>query len=137
MGAISYDNFFGTPKFKGFETYDPDAQALIEQMLDEAEQDINESYYLSKAVRAIMLLAAHKYELSPARRALVAAGQSAVDSKLASAGALSSISISHGSNSASFTPYTAKSRDEYLALTPWGQELRELERTLPVLGAVW
>jgi hypothetical protein len=138
MGAISYDNFVGTPKFKGFETFDEDAQALIEQMLDEAEQDINEDYYLTKTVRAIMLLAAHKYELSPAKISIeaLAAGKTA-DTRLSGVGVLSSISVSHGSNSASFTPYKGEGRKEYLSRTAWGQELLEIQRTLPVLGSVW
>jgi hypothetical protein len=138
MGSISYDNFVSTPKFKGFSTFDTEAKELIEQMLDEAEQDINEDYYLSKTVRAIMLLAAHKYELSPARLSLeaLAAGKQ-VDTRLSAVGGLASISVSHGANSASFTPYKGDGRKEYLARTAWGQELLEIQRTLPVIGSVW
>jgi hypothetical protein len=30
-----------------------------------------------------------------------------------------------------------KTREEYLVQTLWGQELIEIQRTLPVLGKVW
>lgn len=141
MGSLSYANFIAMPKFRGFESSETDVQELIDQYLDEAEQDINEDYYGSKTVRAIMLLAAHKYELSPAKamQAALLEGKnpSPINAKLAVTGALSSISVSHGSNSASFAPMTGMTKEEYLVQTPWGQELLQIMRTLPVLGFVW
>lgn len=138
MGSITYANFVAVPKFKGFETTVLADQALLDQLLDEAEQDINEEYYGSKTARSIMLLAAHRFELSPATSVAIAARSgSGGGASLSHAGQLTSISVSHGSNSASFTPYTGRSKEEYLSGTLWGQELLEIQRTLPVLGLVW
>lgn len=138
MGSITYSDFVSVPKFKGFETSDADDQLLLNQLLTEAEQDINEEFYMSKAARSIMLLAAHRFELSPSTsQARAAVGSTAVASKLAATGQLTSISVAHGSNSASFAQTTGKSKEEYLSQTLWGQELLEIQRSLPVLGMVW
>jgi hypothetical protein len=136
MGAITYDDFVAVPKFRGFAVENFDDQDLLTQLLNEAEQDVNEEYYGSKTARAIMLLAAHRFELSPAK-STVAVADGAVAAKLSAAGQLTSISVSHGSNSASFAQTTGKSKEEYLSQTLWGQELLEIQRSLPVLGMVW
>ena len=139
MGSITYDDFVAVPKFKGFTTTNLDDQALLTQLLHESEQDVNEDYYGSKTARAIMLLAAHRFELSPATAAARAPSTTspAIASKLSAAGQLTSINVSHGSNSASFAQTTGKTREEYLVQTLWGQELLEIQRSLPVLGMVW
>jgi hypothetical protein len=139
MGSIVYSDFVAIPKFKGFTTSNTDDQALLTQLLDEAEQDVNEDYYGSKTARAIMLMAAHRFELSPATSAAIAsrATGGSVSAKVAATGQLTSINIAHGSNSASFAQTMGKTREEYLVQTLWGQELIEIQRTLPVLGKVW
>jgi hypothetical protein len=137
MGSITYSAFVAVPKFKGFTTANLDDQALLDQLLAEAEQDINEDYYGSKTARCIMLLAAHRFEVSPSTSAAIAASASGGSANLGAVGQLTSISVSHGSNSASFAPTTGKTREEYLSQTSWGQELIEIQRTLPVIGMVW
>lgn len=137
MGSITYADFVQVPKFVGFTTTNVNDQALLTQLLDEAEQDTSEDAFGQKTARAIMLLAAHRYELSPASSKGIAAAQSnPLASQLGAVGTLTSISVSHGSNSASFSPY-GKTKEEALALTRWGQELIELNRSAFVLGTVW